>query len=301
MLELFFRPFAFLLAIALAACGGSEPDDKSAGQPAAPAAMDLRYGGHPRQDAQLLVPDTGAAAKGLVIWIHGGGWAFGSRETQGPLVEPLQAAGYAVLNVNYRLVPDGVWPNSVNDIYTILKALHQVEACEDCTPKIVWAQAAAYAQQALHVAGGSAGGYLALAASAQYAKDHLFHRIRCVHNIAGPTDLRGYAELPGLLQQLVKDYADGDVSADKLTRMSPLAELHQGNTGYLNPSIRWNSAIVAEDDIVPSDQVRAFHEVLMNHGMRSTHYDMVADHPEGHRFSLEQFVETLDSMVTNCL
>jgi acetyl esterase/lipase len=55
-----------------------------------------------------------------VITIHGGGFFEGNLRTLAPLVRRFQAAGYAVANVTYRLVPGALYPAPVEDAFCAL-------------------------------------------------------------------------------------------------------------------------------------------------------------------------------------
>src|SRR5262249_26015860 len=68
-----------------------------------PAHRDLEYvsGGGERNTLDLYLPASASKPLPLLIWIHGGGWAFGLKE-----VCPAAAfteRGYAVASINYRL------------------------------------------------------------------------------------------------------------------------------------------------------------------------------------------------------
>ena len=72
----------------------------------------------------LHVPDdvTGTAGVPVVVWIHGGGFAFGDRRFLPPTVEPnsvfraLTEAGLACATVDYRLLREARWPAQRDDI-----------------------------------------------------------------------------------------------------------------------------------------------------------------------------------------
>jgi acetyl esterase/lipase len=63
---------------------------------------------------------TPGSALPAVMYIHGGGWQSGRRQNDEPTAERLARAGYAVANIDYRLVPDGVFPAAVQDAFCAL-------------------------------------------------------------------------------------------------------------------------------------------------------------------------------------
>lgn len=67
----------------------------------------------------LYVP---AAVKNpyLVVWVHGGAWSSGSKESP-PL--GLLAAGYTLASVNYRLSGEATFPAPIHDIKAAIRFL----------------------------------------------------------------------------------------------------------------------------------------------------------------------------------
>lgn len=52
-----------------------------------------------------------------VIQVHGGGWLSGSRYEQGvPLLNHLASLGWIGFNIDYRLSPEGTWPDHIVDV-----------------------------------------------------------------------------------------------------------------------------------------------------------------------------------------
>ncbi len=92
----------------------------------------IQYGSDPLQFVNLYVPDVDIA--GTVMRVHGGGWSSGNVSPTWPSptvddveISKLAAAGYAVLDVNYRgknssdgSNGNGVYPNNISDIETVM-------------------------------------------------------------------------------------------------------------------------------------------------------------------------------------
>lgn len=85
-----------------------------------------------------------------VIFIHGGGWVVGSKESAVLHILPYLEMGFAVVNVEYRLAKVALAPAAVEDVRRALRW--------------VWMNAKTYAFDTtkIVVTGGSAGGHLAL-------------------------------------------------------------------------------------------------------------------------------------------
>ncbi|MEM9660335.1 MAG: alpha/beta hydrolase fold domain-containing protein, partial [Planctomycetota bacterium] len=109
---------------------------------------DLEYA---RVDASALLLDLHFPAKvadsRLIVWVHGGAWRSGSKESMplGPLVE----AGYTVASVNYRLSPTAAFPAQVHDVKAAIRFLRHL------------ADRYGYRDDRIAIAGASAGGHLA--------------------------------------------------------------------------------------------------------------------------------------------
>ncbi|MCM1356553.1 MAG: glycosyl hydrolase family 28 protein [Staphylococcus sp.] len=56
-----------------------------------------------------------------VIMIHGGGWNSGDKSLQVPLAQQIAAKGYVTIPVEYRLIPEAVYPAGLHDIKTAVR------------------------------------------------------------------------------------------------------------------------------------------------------------------------------------
>jgi triacylglycerol lipase len=130
-------------------------------------ARDLRYGPAERNVLDVFTapkssPDR-ARAKPVVLFLHGGGFARGSKHAEGsPFYDNigLWAVGYGLVGVtmNYRLAPESTWPSGIEDLGAAVAWLEQNVAQYSGDPKkiFLWGHSAG----AAHV-----GDYLADAAT----------------------------------------------------------------------------------------------------------------------------------------
>jgi len=187
MKSLLLRALAFTLAVSLL-CGWLHHVYAVPALPqgAAKVLRDLSYvpNGHARQKLDLYLP---AAPKGpLLVYIHGGGWAGGSKNA--PMGLPLLSLGYTLASVEYRFSQDAVFPAQI----------------EDCKSAVRWLRAHAteygYDPKRIAAAGDSAGGHLtALLAVTGDVKDFdegdnldQSSAIRCGIDFYGPTDFLAF-------------------------------------------------------------------------------------------------------------
>ncbi|WP_420861929.1 alpha/beta hydrolase [Algirhabdus cladophorae] len=90
---------------------------------------------------------------GIILYFHGGGWAFGSHLThEDPIRRLSLATSLSVLSISYRLAPEHLFPAGLNDCISVWRALSlgKIPQTKNTGPFIL--------------AGDSAGANLALAA-----------------------------------------------------------------------------------------------------------------------------------------
>lgn len=128
----------------------------------------------------------------LVLWIHGGGWAAGSRAGFEEVAEDCASMGYVSATTDYRLTIDGYrFPAQLEDVSAALQyLLDNAEKYQIDRNRVV-------------VGGDSAGGHLALLLGLcrnqkllgeRKAKVEAWH-IRGIVNIYGPTDMPALAAI----------------------------------------------------------------------------------------------------------
>lgn len=92
---------------------------------------------------------------GAIVYLHGGGWVFGSLETADATCRRLaDRSGMVVVSVAYRLSPEATWPDSIDDGDRVLAAVARGSAD---APELAGVDPARVV-----VCGDSAGGFLAL-------------------------------------------------------------------------------------------------------------------------------------------
>ena len=65
------------------------------------------------------------ASRGLLLYIHGGGFVACSSETHRPITSYLAKLGFRVFAPDYRLAPETQFPGAIEDCYAALSWLHQ--------------------------------------------------------------------------------------------------------------------------------------------------------------------------------
>ncbi|MCZ2340498.1 MAG: alpha/beta hydrolase [Bacteroidales bacterium] len=107
---------------------------------------DIAYGQHEKQKIDLYrMPSE--KPQPLVVWIHGGGWAAGSKNDQRP-AQLLLPEGYAVASIGYRFSQHAIYPAQAADVRNAIRFLRANAKKYNIDP------------QHIGVWGASAGGHL---------------------------------------------------------------------------------------------------------------------------------------------
>jgi acetyl esterase/lipase len=143
--------------------------------PAGAAGTRVSYGGSP--DQTITVYSAAATSSPLVVLVHGGGWTSKPGEGLPTEAAELQAAGFAVFDVNYDTLSrsTGAFPLEIDD----------VEAATE------WAIAHAGSYRAdpanVEMVGGSSGGQL-VGMAAEALNDHRAGTVRSMVTLSGALD-----------------------------------------------------------------------------------------------------------------
>lgn len=228
---------------------------------------DLEYG--TREDGTLLTLDVCAPPAGTltsethaaVVSIHGGSWARGDKANADwrNVCMWLASEGFVAASVNYRLVPDVVFPAAIDDVALAVEWLRAPEQVERFG--IDPARIGAF--------GGSAGGNLAALLGTRGEGDlDVGSRVAAVAELSGPVAL-GAVELAAdaasdWLRGIIGDYLDcepnaTDEACPQATDASP--------SSHLDPSDPPVFIGTAEAEVVPLGQSQRFAAALSTAGV----------------------------------
>ena len=230
---------------------------------------DLEYvtDGHERQKLDLYLPKKDGKPDALIVWIHGGGWRQGSKNSCPAM--PFVKDGFAVASINYRLSSHAKFPAQIHD----------------CKAAIRWLRANAkkYEIDAQHIGvwGASAGGHLvALLGTSGDVKDlegtlgnaEQSSRVQAVCDYFGPTDF-----LTMNSQSTIKGPIDHDAEnspesllmggpiqqiKEKVSTASPLSYVTKDDPPFL-------MVHGDKDPLVPLAQSETLHAKLAKAGVAS--------------------------------
>ncbi|HZJ29565.1 MAG TPA: alpha/beta hydrolase, partial [Solirubrobacterales bacterium] len=172
-------------------------------------------------------PDA-RALRPAVVSVHGGSWARGDKGNADwrAVCTWLASEGFVAYSVNYRLVPDALFPAAIDDVSLAVEWIRQTD------------NAGHYGidPDRIGAFGGSAGGNLvALLGARGSGSLTTGARVAAVAELSGPTDL-GHEALvvgnaPAGLQRIVQSYLGCDSLADcpAARAASPLYDLDRSD------------------------------------------------------------------------
>jgi len=225
---------------------------------------------NPRQTIDLFLPKGRKkdASLPIIVYIHGGGWKNGSKESvTGKLAPYLKTGSFAVAAINYRLSGESIWPSQIHD----------------CKAAIRWLKGNAkkYGIDAnrLAVWGNSAGGHLVamIGVSGDIESlegklgKHLGQdsRVNCVVDFCGPTHLLSMGRFPSKIDHDAPSSPEsqligGAIQENKKSanNASPITYVTMDDAPIL---------IVhgTDDPLVPFNQAVIFHASLRKAGVKS--------------------------------
>ena len=149
-----------------------------------------RAGGHDLP-LDLYLPDASARGRGkgcpVVLFLHGGGWRFGSKAEGEGLAALFTQKGIALASADYRLDSEAIWPAQIHDAKTAVRWLRANARRYGLDPARIG------------VCGTSAGGHLAALLGTTPGVAALEDRsegtpresvrVRAVCSVSGPIDL----------------------------------------------------------------------------------------------------------------
>ena len=88
---------------------------------------DIAYGDDERQrlDVHIRKKEPGPDHADVIMFVHGGGFVFGDRNTRRHIPDYFAAEGFVGVNVTHRLAPEHKWPSGGMDIGAAVAWVHK--------------------------------------------------------------------------------------------------------------------------------------------------------------------------------
>ena len=153
-----------------------------------PGLTDIPYASlHERNKLDIYLPENAARPYPVVVWIHGGGWESGDKNTAAPFAELLLPHGFAVVGVGYRLSGDAIFPAQIHDCKAAIRWIRANAATYNFDPNRIgaWgASAGGHLASLLGTTGGLVGNEGMVGGNLSFSS-----RVQAVADYFGPTDL----------------------------------------------------------------------------------------------------------------
>ena len=169
--------FIFLISLLIVSCQ-KETGNNTPGNLQEQYLTDVTYGADAKQKLDVYLPSgRNTTATKSIIMIHGGAWSSGDKSEMTPFIDTLKnrLPGYAVFNLNYRLVTGtlNTFPTQENDIKMAMEYIWSKKSEYNISDKFV-------------LLGVSAGGHLALLQGYKYDSPI---KVKAIVDFFGPTDM----------------------------------------------------------------------------------------------------------------
>ena len=240
-------------------------------------------GGRPLLLDIVRPKQTPADPMPVVVFIHGGGWRGGSRQSGIPLTVPLAEAGFFCPTIEYRLSAEATFPAQIEDVKCAIRFLRSKadEYHIDHERIGVWGLSAGGHLVSLLGTSGDVSDLEGTGGHAKYSS-----RVNAVCNWFGPTDMprmletaneNGISAVSGLIGGTLDEKRDVAVQASPLTYVSaddpPFLTMH----GELDPTVPIEQAKLLDQKLrevgVPT---RLFIVKGAGHGFRGPEYQRMA-------------------------
>ena len=254
--------------------------------PGVEALRDLEYGraGDRPLRLDLYLPEKGQRPLPLIVWIHGGAWMAGSKNSPSPALT-FTREGYAVAQVGYRLSQDAKFPAQIYDCKGAVRWLRaNAEKYHlDANKFVAWGASAGGHLVALL---GTSGGVAELEGDVNDLKES--SRVQAVIDWFGPTDLLQIGGPPSDIPHNAPDSPESKLiggalleNKDKAAKASPITYVSKAAPPFL---IMHGD----QDRTVPFNQSELLYGALKKAGVDATFIPMKG---AGHGFGGPQAIE----------
>ncbi|WP_256004860.1 alpha/beta hydrolase [Pedobacter deserti] len=235
---------------------------------------DVSYGTDSRQKMDVYLPEGRNENTPVIVFLHGGGFVAGDKSEFSGQSSQLSARGFAVLNVNYRLVDiDGVLSTPIVHKPSAVKISDQLLDIQAAVNMAVSKRADwKISSDKWGIAGHSAGGTLALLYA--YGDRNSDNRVKAAANWAGATNFAFQDESevraldPRIVEVIYRAVGAEPVQANILAYMavSPLWLANQGKA-RATINIRPESNVVADLPDGSKNEYQQFTNILNSKGV----------------------------------
>ena len=226
-------------------------------------------GGDRELTMHIVVPKKKSDSPSPVyVWIHGGGWQGGTKETGVWKLAPLVRDGFVGATIEYRLTAEAPFPAQIQDCKCAIRYLRAHADKFNIDPDRI-AVGGSSAGGHLAALMGTSGGVKELEGSGGWADQS--SAVQAVVDLYGPTDFKAFVSTPGYESHNrdgspeSKLLGGGEVLPNEagIRRVNPITYVDPSDPPFL---IFHGS----KDRTVPPNQSEALHKALQSKGVEST-------------------------------
>ncbi|XP_029783603.1 kynurenine formamidase [Suricata suricatta] len=205
--------------------------------------LDVPYGDGEGEKLDIYFPEQASEALPFCVFIHGGYWQSGSKDTSAFMVNPLTAQGVAVAIVGYDLAPKGTLDQMVDQVTRSVVCIQKQYPCNE----------------GIYLCGHSAGSHLAAMMLLANWTEH-----RVTPNIKGFFLVSGIYDLEPIV--FTSQNIPLRMTLEDAQRNSPQRLLEAALTRPVDPACRVLVVVGQHDSPEFSQQSREFHQTLCRGG-----------------------------------
>lgn len=233
--------FSLALVLVFTGCEKSDPPAYKV-EAEAKTMLDVAYGTDAKQTMDVYLPANRTSNTGIIILVHGGSFIGGDKAEFNSQAKYLATSGYAVLNVNYRLVNGAglLTQTTPPRIESNIKIKDQVTDMNTIVDYAI-ANAKEWVANAdrIVMVGHSAGGSLSLLYSYDQRNNN---KVKAVSNLAGALDLvftniPNWQFYPPALFEAGYRYTGFEIKTENETYYKEISALSVANTDRKVPTL----------------------------------------------------------------
>jgi acetyl esterase/lipase len=230
---------------------------------------------NPRQTLDLFLPEkrTKDALLPIIVYIHGGGWKNGRKESgMGKLAPYLATGSFAAASINYRLSGESIWPAQIHDCKAALRWLkgNAKKYGFDAEKMAVWGNSAGGHLVAML---GVSGGVKALEGKLGKHLDQ-DSRVSCVVDFCGPTHFLSMGKFPSNIDHDAPNSPESQLLGGAVQENKKVANKASPMTYVTKDDAPTIIVHGTEDPLVPFNQAEIFHKALTKVGVKNTFLPM---------------------------
>lgn len=235
------------------------------------AVRDMNYAGTQnwRQTMDLFVPEKPPAKPlPLVVFIHGGGWEGGTKNTGAALIPLIQDGAFIGATINYRLTNEGPHPAQIHDCKAAIRWLRAHAKDYGIDPAKIGVFGISAGGHLVSLLGTS-GGVVELEGDVGGNVDQS-SRVTCVVNFCGPANFLTFGSQGSVIDPENARSAVGKLVGGKVSEKTAVAKAVSPETYITKDDVPFLHIHGTADKLVPYAQALEFDKALEASGISST-------------------------------